>query len=242
MFTNAESRELTAESRLGLRQAFAILRDELNFRYIAIEGPVGIGKTALAERLAARFDATTVLEETDNPFLADFYADRPGAALQAQLFFLLNRHRQQVSLRQADLFTHLTICDYLFERDKIYAYLNLDDNELFIYQRLYELLAADISPPDLVVYLQAPTDVLVRRLKDRPATPAGDDRSPAPDPGYLKEINEAYHHFFFHYAETPLLVVETSEIDLVGGDQALDDLTRQIQSMGRGTRYYVPRT
>lgn len=211
----------------------------MNFRYIAIEGPVGIGKTALAERLAARFDATTVLEDADNPFLGDFYADRPGSALQSQLFFLLNRHRQQVSLKQADLFTSLTICDYLFERDKIYAFLNLDDNELFIYQRLYDLLSADVSPPDLVIYLQAPTDVLVKRLKDRPSP---EDRSLVPDPGYLKEINEAYHYFFFHYAETPLLVVETSEIDLGGNDRALDDLTRQIQSMGRGTQYYVPRT
>ena len=211
----------------------------MNFRYIAIEGPVGIGKTTLAERLAARFDATTVLEDADNPFLADFYADRPGAALQSQLFFLLNRHRQQVALKQADLFTTLTISDYVFERDKIYAYLNLDDNELFIYQRLYDLLSADVSPPDLVIYLQAPTDVLAKRLKERPHT---DDRSPIPDPGYLKEINEAYHHFFFHYTETPLLVVETSELDLIGSDRALDDLAKQIQSMGRGTRYYVPRT
>ena len=103
---------------------------------------MGVGKTALAERLGARLDATIVLEDTDNPFLADFYADRPGAALQAQLFYLLNRHRQQVTLRQADLFTQVTISDYLFDKDKIFAYLNLDDNELFIYQRLYDLLGA----------------------------------------------------------------------------------------------------
>ena len=103
-------------------------------------------------------------EDADNPFLADFYGDRPGAALQTQLFYLLNRHRQQLSLRQTDLFSQMTICDYLFDKDKIFAYLNLDDNELFIYQRLYELLSRDVAPPDLVLYLQAPTEVLVRRL------------------------------------------------------------------------------
>ena len=139
----------------------------MSFQYIAIEGPIGAGKTALAERLAARLDAATVLEESENPFLADFYAGRPGAALQAQLFYLLNRHRQQITLRQANLFAQTTIADYLFDKDKIFAYLNLDDNELFIYQRLYDLLGADVSAPDLVVYLQAPTDVLVRRLRER---------------------------------------------------------------------------
>ncbi|HSC29510.1 MAG TPA: deoxynucleoside kinase, partial [Vicinamibacterales bacterium] len=112
----------------------------MNFRYIAIEGAACAGKSLLADRLGARLDATVVLDETDNPFLGDFHAGRPGAAFQAQLFFTLARHRQQASLRQSDLFSQLVICDYLFERDKIYAYLNLDDNELFIYQRLYELL------------------------------------------------------------------------------------------------------
>src|ERR671919_120722 len=137
----------------------------MSFQYIAIEGPIGAGKTALASRLAARLDAATVLEERDNPFLADFYAGRPGAALQTQLFYLLNRHRQQVALRQADLFSQTMVCDYLFDKDKIFAYLNLDDNELFIYQRLYDLLARDVAAPDLVVYLQAPTDVLVSRVR-----------------------------------------------------------------------------
>src|SRR3954463_4311804 len=116
----------------------------MDFRYIAIEGPIGVGKSSLAERLAGRLDATAALEDKDNPFLADFYSGRPGAALQAQLFYLLNRHRQQLTLRQANLFAQTTIADYLFDRDKIFAYLNLDDNELFIYQRLFDLLAADV--------------------------------------------------------------------------------------------------
>ena len=209
------------------------------FRHIAIEGPPGAGKTALADRLGARLDATVVLDEAENPFLADFYGGRAGSAFQAQLFFTLARHRQQASLQQSDLFSQATVADYLFERDKIYAYLNLDDNELFIYQRLYELLSQDVPPPDLVVYLQAPTDVVRRRLKDRMR--ANPD-APAPPADYVRELNEAYNHFFFHYNATPLLVVETSQFDLTWGHEALDDLVRQVNGMGRGTRYYVPRT
>ncbi|SRR6187402_2735076 len=211
----------------------------MSFQHIAIEGPIGAGKSLLADRLATRLDATVVLEEHDNPFLADFYAGRPGAGLQAQLFYLLNRHRQQVALRQADLFAQTTIADYLFDKDKIFAYLNLDDNELFIYQRLYDLLARDVPSPDLVIYLQAPTDLLTRRLRERASEP-GD--TPQPDPSYLRELNEAYQHFFFHYSATPLLVVETSHLDLATSDTAIDDLMRQIRTMNKGTRYYVPRT
>ena len=210
----------------------------MDFRYIAIEGPLGLGKSVLADRLGARLDATIVLDETENPFLPDMYAGRPGAAFQTQLFFTLSRHRQQTALRQSDLFSQLTVCDYLFERDKIYAYLNLDDNELFIYQRLYGLLAQDIPVPDLVIYLQSPTDVLRKRLRDRER--ANTD-VPRLEDDYIKELNEAYNHFFFHYNATPLLVVETSQFDLSWGDEAMTDLERQLRSMGRGTRYYVPR-
>jgi deoxyadenosine/deoxycytidine kinase len=209
------------------------------FRYIAIEGPPGVGKSALVDRLAARLDAAMVLDEGDNPFLADFYTERAGAAFQAQLFFTLARHRQQSVLRQSDLFSQVTICDYLFERDKVYGYLNLDDNELFIYQRLYELLAQDVPAPDLVIYLQAPTDVLRRRLRDRGRA---NPEAPALEDDYVRELNEAYNHFFFHYNATPLLVVETSQFDLSWGDETLDDLMKQLNGMGKGTRYYVPRT
>ncbi|MBA3949556.1 MAG: deoxynucleoside kinase [Acidobacteria bacterium] len=213
----------------------------MDFRYLAIEGPPGSGKTLLAERLGTRIGASLVLDEQENPFFDEFRAGRAGAAFQAQLFSLLARHRQQTAIRQGDLFSQTTIADYLFERDRIYAFLNLDDNELFIYQRLNELLAADIPPPDLVLYLQSPTDVLKKRLKER----ARRDEAPAGLPGfdadYLRELNEAYNHFFFHYASTPLLVVETSNVDVGWGDEVVDDLLKQIRGSTGGTRYYVPR-
>lgn len=210
----------------------------MDFRYLAIEGPVGLGKSSLADRLGARLDATVVLDDADNPFLADFYAGRPGAAFQSQLFFSLARHRQQMELRQGDLFNQVIVSDYLFDRDRIYAHLNLDDNELFIYQKLYDLLARDLPQPDLVVFLQSPTDVLRRRVR---SARHDEDDPPLPTDAYLSELNEAYNHFFFHYTATPLLVVETSQFDLSWGDDALDDLLRQVKSMSHGTRYYVPR-
>jgi deoxyadenosine/deoxycytidine kinase len=209
------------------------------FRHIAIEGPPGVGKTLLAERLGARLDATVVLDERDNPFLADFYQGRQGAAFQAQLFFTLARHRQQGTLRQSDLFSQLLVSNYLFDRDKIYAYVNLDDNELFIYQRLYEMLAPEMPVPDLVIYLQAPVEVVRRRLRERAKA---DDTILLPDADYVRELNEAYNHFFFHYTATPLLTVETSQVDLSWHDDTVADLERQVRSMGKGTRYYVPRT
>jgi deoxyadenosine/deoxycytidine kinase len=242
----AEAHDAAASARQNDRSRHACIGGDDSIpitramhRYIAIEGPIGVGKTALTMRLAERLDATTVLEETENPFLSDFYSGRPGAALQAQLFYLLNRHRQQISLRQGNLFAQATVSDYMFDRDKIFAYLNLDDNELFIYQRLYDLLVKDVSTPDLVVYLQAPTDVLLRRQRERPKEI--EDELPEPAADYLRELNEAYQHFFFHYTATPLLVVETSHVDLSAGDSALDDLIKQIRGMGRGTQYYVPR-
>lgn len=209
------------------------------FRHLAVEGPIGAGKTALARRLARRLDATTILEDPENPFLADFYGERPGAALQAQLFYLLNRHRQLTHLRQGDLFLQSTVVDYVFDKDKIFAYLNLDDNELFVYQRLFDLLARDVPSPDLVIYLQSRTEQLLDRLSR--ATPDGDPELPQPGDDYVRELNEAYQHYFFHYSATPLLVVDTSQFDPDTDDEALDELVRQIKGMGKGTRYYIAR-
>jgi deoxyguanosine kinase len=233
------SRGLAVLSWPTVSPALSYTRATVDFRYLAIEGPLGLGKTSLAERLGARLDATVVLDDGENPFLGDFYAGRPGAAFQTQLFYTLARHRQQMELRQGDLFSQTTVSDYVFDRDRIYAHLNLDDNELFIYQRLFELLARDLPQPDLVVLLQSPTDVLCRRVRGR--VRHDEDDPPQPTDAYVAELNEAYHHFFFHYTATPLLVVETSQFDVSWGDDALDDLLRQITSMTGGTRYYVPR-
>jgi deoxyadenosine/deoxycytidine kinase len=212
----------------------------LDFRYLAIEGPPGLGKTALARRIGARLDANVVVEADENPFLADFHAGRGGAAFQAQLFFTLARQRQLMQLRQGDLFSATTVCDYLFERDRIYAFATLDDNELFIYQRLFDLVSRDVPTPDVVIYLQAPAELLLRLLRERvkrDETGASHAREE-----YLAEIADAYNHFFFHYTATPLLVVETSQLDLTWGDDTAADLLRQIRHMSGGTQYYVPRT
>jgi len=231
----------TPQSRATRGALLYCARADVEFRYLAIEGPVGLGKTTLAARLSARLEAALVRDDTENPFLADFYAGRPGAAFQAQLFFTLARHRQLLSLRQRDLFSQITVCDYLFERDRIYAFLNLDDNELFIYQRLFDLVARDLAAPDIVIYLQAPTETIRKRLQER-ARRAEEEEVVLPSEAYLGELNEAYNHFFFHYSATPLLVVETSQVDVGWGDEAVDELLRQIRTMARGTRYYVPRT
>jgi len=212
----------------------------LGFRHIAIEGTTGAGKSALAERLGARLNAAVRLDDVDNPFGPDFAAGRPGAAFQAQLYSLLTRHRQQVEFRQANLFHQYLVSDYLFDKDKIYAYLNLDDNELFIYQRLYDLLSTDVAAPDLVIYLQTPTPVLQRRVRAR-APEYEENLQSLPDPDYLRELNEAYTHFFFHYTATPLLVVDTTHLDLDWGQATLDDIRKQMDTLTQGTRYYVPR-
>ncbi len=216
----------------------AILRAILDVRYLAIEGPPGLGKAVLAERLSARLDGALVLDEADNPFHAEQGKGRAGAAFQAQLFHLLSRHRQQDALKQTDLFTQVTVCDYLFDKDKIFAYLHLDDNELFIYQRLYDLLAVALPTPDLVLYLQAPTDLLRRRGRERAR------RDPESRPHVdtdLGELNDAFNHFFFHYTAAPLLVVETSHLDLDWNDEDVDDLVQQLEHKQAGTQYYVPR-
>ena len=207
----------------------------MTFHSIAIEGPPGVGKTLVVEGLAQRLEANTAVEEwNQNPFLASFLAGRPGTAFQTEVFFLLSRFRQQQELLQRNLFAPTTLCDYLIERSKLYAYLNLEDNELLIFEKLYALLSEGVPQPDLVIYLQAPTEVLMRRRRQAaPEAPLSES--------YLQEINRAYNHYFFHYARGPLLVVNTAELDLETHPEDFDDLLRQIANMGRGTQYYVPR-
>jgi deoxyadenosine/deoxycytidine kinase len=200
-----------------------------------VEGPIGVGKTSLVDLLATRFDAQKVLERTENPFLDDFYRDRPGAAFQAQLFFLLNRYQQQRELSQASLFNQVTLSDYIFAKDKIFAYLNLDDSELLIYEKLYALLESSIPRPDLVIYLQASDRVLLDRIRRRSREyEAGISEK------YVSELNRAYNYFFFHYTATPLLVIDTTDIDFVQRVDDLNELVTQIDQMEKGVQYYIP--
>jgi deoxyguanosine kinase len=207
-----------------------------NPRYIVVEGPIGVGKTSLSELLAERLQARRLLEgPEENPFLSQFYTDMRRYAFQTQLYFLLNRFRQQQELVQFDLFKQSLVSDYLFAKDKIFAYLTLDDNELALYERLHPLLEMRVQKPDLVLYLQASTEVLMRRIQMRARAYERElDRT------YLEDVNAAYNHFFFHYSVTPLLVVNTNDIDFVKHKEDFEDLVKQVETVRAGTHYYVP--
>ena len=215
--------------------ARARMTSPLPFRHLAIEGPIGVGKTSLTGLLAKRFRGTKILNDVENPFLDDFYKDKRGAAFRTELFFLLSRHDQQKGLGQRDLFTELVISDYTFPKSKIFAYLTLDDSELMIYNRLYDLLWETVPRPDLVIYLQASLDTLLKRIKKR-----GRAYEKAISSSYLQELSEAYSHYFYRYDETPLLVVNTNDIDFVNTPEHFEQLVEQIRSAQKGTQYYVP--
>jgi len=208
---------------------------KLPFRHIAVEGPIGVGKTSLVDLLAKKFKGTKVLEDVQNPFLDDFYKDKRGAAFRCQLFFLLSRYDQQRAIAQRDLFSELVLADYSFPKDKIFAYLTLDDSELMIYNRMYELLAETVPKPELVIYLQANIDTLLKRIKKR-----GRSYERTISPTYLQELNDAYSHYFYRYDETPLLVVNTNEIDFVHTPEHFESLVEQIANAQKGTQYYAP--
>ncbi|MGC3996027.1 MAG: deoxynucleoside kinase [Anaeromyxobacter sp.] len=205
-------------------------------RYIAIEGPIGVGKTTLAQILADRLGARSVLEQPDeNPFLAGFYADRKKHAFQAQLFFLLSRFQQQQALFQQDLFSRSTVADYLFAKDRIFAALTLAPAELALYHQVYDLMGPRVVKPDLVIYLQARTEVLLRRVRKR-----GREYERSLDEKYLQALAAAYTDFFHHYDETPLLVVNTSDIDVESNPEDLEALLAVIRRHRKGTQHYVP--
>jgi deoxyadenosine/deoxycytidine kinase len=205
-------------------------------RYMVVEGPIGVGKTSLSNLLAKQLQARQILETVEeNPFLSSFYGDRQKYAFQTQLFFLLSRYRQQQELFQQDLFNSVTISDYLFAKDRIFACLNLDPNELALYDRVFEALGPRVAKPDLVVFLQARLDVLLQRIKRR-----GRDFERQIDPGYLEDLIKAYNDFFFHYSDTPLLVINTSDIDFVNNEEDLQNLVSVIRRMRKGTHHYIP--
>ncbi len=205
-------------------------------RYLVIEGVIGAGKTSLCRMLSERLTAQLVLEEVEeNPFLKDFYKDRARYGFQTQMHFLFSRYQQQRDLKQTNLFNDKLVADYLFQKDRIFASLNLVDRELAMYERLVGWLELDVVKPDVVVYLQAHTDTLMERIAKR-NRPFERDM----DKDYIARLNDAYNHYFFHYTDTPLLVVNTNGIDFVNDASDYEDLVRRILSHRQGTTYYTP--
>jgi len=203
-------------------------------RFIVLEGPIRVGKSTLAKILAEQMHARRVFDCEDNPFLADFYDEKPGAAFRAQMYFLYERHRRLLEALP-ETQPGPVVSDFLFEKDKIFAYLNLDNEELKLYERYFEMLAPSVPAPDLVIYLQAKPGVLRKRVSKKGA-PA--EREISPD--YLEAVANAYEHFFFRYSGSNLLVVDTSEIDFVERNQDLQELLRRLRQPVKGTQYFLP--
>lgn len=209
----------------------------MRLHYIAIEGVIGAGKTSLARKMADKYDARLLLEQHEaNPFLADFYKDPQRYAFQTQLFFLLSRYRQQQEIPQRDLFHSMLIADYIFAKDRIFATVTLDEREMVLYDKVASLLERDIIQPDLVIYLQSSTERLMENIRkrgrhyERPITES-----------YIRVLNEAYNQFFFNYNASPLLVVNTNEIDFVHDENDFEDLVAQLERPISGVQYYSPK-
>jgi deoxyguanosine kinase len=204
--------------------------------HIAIEGPIGVGKTTLARSLQNALGAQVVFDTNENPFLDDFYQDRPSAAFRTQMYFLISRFEQQIALRDLPNAGTPLVCDYLFAKDKIFAYLNLDDQEILIYDKYFAALSHQVLKPGLVVYLNAPKEVLIERVRRRNV-----DYESKIAEDYVAELIKAYDHFFYHYRDTPLLIVDTSEIDFVESPHELRALIQRITGGAiRGIQYYHP--
>lgn len=205
-------------------------------RYVVVEGPIGVGKTSLARRLAKSFGSELVLEQGDeNPFLERFYRNPRAAAFQTQLYFLFQRARQIQDLRQADLFERVRVADYLLDKDRLFARLTLDDEEFALYEQVYERLAIDAPVPDLVVYLQAPVEILLERIARR-----GIQYEQIIERRYLERLVESYSRFFLEYDTAPVLMVNASEIDLVGSDADYASLLREVARARKGRHYFNP--
>ncbi len=207
-----------------------------NLYYIAIEGPIGVGKTSLAELLSKELGARLVLEDfEDNPFLPDFYNDPERFGFQTQLFFLLQRYRQQQDLRQVDMFQKLLITDYMFVKDRLFASLNLDDKEMHLYDTVASLLERNIIRPDLVIYLQADTDVLMKNIAKR-----GRNMERNVTWEYIDALNQVYTEYFFRYQDTPLVIINTDNIDFVENEKDLKEVIDYIRQPVSGTKFFNP--
>ena len=209
--------------------------DTLPFHYIAVDGPIGVGKTTLVDLLARRFEGVKVLEDVENPFLDRFYKDRPGAAFQTQLYFLLSRFQQQQEIVQRELFQRLVVADYPFPKDRIFAYLNLTDDELLIYDKLYSMLERQVPAPDLVLYLVADVDTCLARIKKRQRV---FERNMSSE--YLAELLDAYNHYYHHYRGSPVLVVDTRNLNFPQRPEHFEQLLEQLRQPLKGTRYFTP--
>ena len=207
-----------------------------NLYYVAIEGVIGVGKTSLADLLEERLNAKLVMEKFDeNPFLSDFYIDPERYAFQTQLFFLLSRYRHQQELRQTDVFHKLVISDYMFVKDRLFASLNLDDKEMSLYDSVAKILEKNILNPDLVIYLQAETPKLMERITLR-----GRDFEKNMSPDYIDALNQVYNEYFFRYQESPLLIINTNDIDFVHNEEDLEEVIRYIRQPVSGTKFFNP--
>ncbi len=200
------------------------MEEEKKIRYIAIEGVIGVGKTSLARKLAERINAKLILENfEDNPFLEKFYQDPPRYAFHTQMYFLMSRYKQLQELKQSDMFHEYTVADYIFEKDKIFAYLNLQDDELKLYEKIVTLIERTIIVPDLVIYLQSSLDRILQNISTRGRSIEKDLKK-----DYLKDLNEGYNYFFFRYKATKVMIVNSTEIDFVNNDKDFEDLIGEI--------------
>lgn len=207
-----------------------------NLYYICIEGVIGVGKTSLAELLSERLNAKLVKEKfEENPFLEDFYWDRERYAFQTQMWFLLSRYRQQQDLQQVDLFHRLLITDYMFVKDRLFAFVNLSDKELSLYEKIADILERDIPQPDLVIYLQADTERLMKNIRRR-----GRSYESNVSESYIESLNQVYNQYFLQYNQTPLLIINATEIDFVHNQDDLEDLIETIRQPITGTKFYNP--
>ena len=207
-----------------------------NLYYIAIEGPIGVGKTSLAKLMSIRLGARLVLEEfEENPFLPDFYIDPERYGFQTQLFFLLQRYRQQQELRQVDMFQNLLVTDYMFVKDRLFASLNLNEKEMHLYDTVANLLERNVIKPDLVIYLQANTNTLMKNISSR-----GRDMEKDIAFDYIDALNQVYTEYFFRYQDTPLVIINTSNIDFVNNSKDLDEVINYIRQPISGTKFFNP--